>query len=115
MTRLTVGADPTIPPVVDAVTPIESTQVENDFFAVAAVVGPPQISAPQFQFSNSVQDNKMPSSKDSLTSKDNPVHTTVTGTKGEATIVFDNPGVAAQSVAAGGKQVTPSLIHKNPT
>jgi len=56
----------------------------------------------------------MPSSKDSLTSKDNPVHITVSGAKGEVTIVLDNPGVAATSLAAGGKQITPSLIHKNP-
>jgi hypothetical protein len=55
----------------------------------------------------------MPSSKDSLTSKDNPVHTTVTGTKGEATIVFDNPGVSASPVA-GGKQIGFSVTHKNP-
>jgi hypothetical protein len=56
----------------------------------------------------------MPNSNNNVTSKDNPVHTTVTGAKNEVTIVLDNPGVGAPNAAQGGKQVTPSLLHKNP-
>jgi hypothetical protein len=33
---------------------------------------------------------------------------------GSQTIVVHNPGVSVDSLAAGGKQVTPSLLHKNP-
>jgi hypothetical protein len=43
-----------------------------------------------------------------------PVHVVVSGSKNEITIVVDNPGVAPTSLAFGGKQITPSLIHKNP-
>ena len=42
------------------------------------------------------------------------VHTTVTGSKNEVTIVVHNPGQIAPSVAVGGKQVTPFILHKNP-
>jgi hypothetical protein len=108
MTKFTVRPQRFIPPLVETE---NSTQVETDFSAVGLS---PLDTPSQFQFSNLIQENKMSASKDSLTSKDNPVHVIVIGTKGEATIVFDNPGVAAASLAAGGRQITPSLIYKNP-
>jgi hypothetical protein len=53
------------------------------------------------------------SKSDTNPQNNQPVHVVVQ-VLGNQTIVVNNPGVSPDSLAAGGKQVTPWLLHKNP-